>query len=192
MIGQRKLEGMPLKEIQTVTKLWLSNSPWVCPCVYPHVHAHMHASHFSHVWFCAPRTVACQGPLSMRFSRQEYWSGLPCTPPGDLSNPRIKPTSLSSPALAGMFFTTSATWEVPIHTYCSLFPPNKYFICFTTFYLCGNSFLQSWRARALSLTTGLVARFGALTTETRPQSLAGNTSPIPRRGRLDEATQDQG
>ena len=44
-------------------------------------------------------------------SRQEYWSGLPCSPPGDLPNPGIKPTSL---ALAGKFFTTSATWEAPM------------------------------------------------------------------------------
>ena len=50
-------------------------------------------------------------PLSMGFSRQEYWSGLPCLPPGDLPNPGIEPMSLMSPALAGRFFTTSATWE---------------------------------------------------------------------------------
>ena len=56
-------------------------------------------------------TAACQAPLSMGFSRQEYWSGLPCPPPGDLPDPGIKPASLMSPALAGEFFTTSATWE---------------------------------------------------------------------------------
>ena len=61
---------------------------------------------------CAtPQTVALQAPLSMGFSRQEYWSGLPFPTPGDLSNPGIKPTSLTSPALAGGFFTTSTTWE---------------------------------------------------------------------------------
>ena len=49
---------------------------------------------------------ACQAPLSMRFSRQEYWSGLPCPLPGDLPNSGIEPTSLASPALAGGFFTT--------------------------------------------------------------------------------------
>ena len=48
-----------------------------------------------------------------RFSRQEYWSELPCSPLGDLPNPEIEPTSLTAPALAGGFFTTSATWEVP-------------------------------------------------------------------------------
>ena len=49
--------------------------------------------------------------LSMGFSRQEYWSGLSCPPPGDLPDPWIKPTSLMSLELAGGFFTTSATWE---------------------------------------------------------------------------------
>jgi len=49
----------------------------------------------------------------MEFSRQEYWSELPCPPPGDLSDSGIKHASLLSPALAGRFFTTSATWEAP-------------------------------------------------------------------------------
>ena len=71
-------------------------------------------SHFICVWiFVTLRTVIYQAPLSMGFSRQEYWSGLPCPPPGDLPNPGIKPVSLTSPALAGRFFTTSATWEAP-------------------------------------------------------------------------------
>ena len=60
---------------------------------------------------CTPWTVAHQTPLSMGFSRQEYWSGLPCPPPGALPDPGIEPTSLMSPALPGGFFTTSATWE---------------------------------------------------------------------------------
>jgi len=47
----------------------------------------------------------------MGFSRHEYWSGLPCTSPGDLPYPGIEPKSIASPALAGGFFTTSATWE---------------------------------------------------------------------------------
>ena len=49
-------------------------------------------------------------PLSMGFSSQEYWSGSPCPTPGDLPDPGIKPTFLTSPALAGRFFTTSTTW----------------------------------------------------------------------------------
>ena len=48
------------------------------------------------------------------FSRQEYWSGLPCPPPGDLPNPGIEPMSLMSPALAGQFFTTRMTWGAPL------------------------------------------------------------------------------
>ena len=58
-----------------------------------------------------PLTIALQGPLSSRFSRQEYWSGLPFPPSG------IKLTSLMSPALAGRFFTTSATWEAHTRLY---------------------------------------------------------------------------
>ena len=56
-------------------------------------------------------TVAHQAPLSMGFSRQEYWSWLPCPPPGDLSDPEIEPPSLMLPSLAGGFFTTSSNWE---------------------------------------------------------------------------------
>ena len=68
-------------------------------------------SHFSRVQiFETPWAVAHQAPLSMGFSRQEYWSGLPCPSPGDLPDPEIKPRSLMSPALAGGFFTTVPTW----------------------------------------------------------------------------------
>ena len=56
-----------------------------------------------------PGCVAHQVPLSMGFSRQENWSGLPCPPPRDFPNPGNKPVSLTSPALAGGFFTTNAT-----------------------------------------------------------------------------------
>ena len=59
--------------------------------------------------FATPWTVALQAPLSMGFSRQEYWNGLPCPPPEDLPDPGIEPESLASPALAGGFLTTSAT-----------------------------------------------------------------------------------
>ena len=55
-----------------------------------------------------PWTVALQAPLSMGFSRQEYWNGLPCPTPGDLPNPRIELVFLMSPILASGFFTT---WE---------------------------------------------------------------------------------
>ena len=61
-----------------------------------------------------PWTAACQVPLSMGFPRQEQWIGLPFLSTRDLPNPGIQPVSLMSPALAGGFFTTSATWEGPI------------------------------------------------------------------------------
>ena len=57
-------------------------------------------------------TVACQAPLSMEFSKQEYRSGLPFPPPGDLPDPGIELKSLASPALAGKFLATSTTWEI--------------------------------------------------------------------------------
>ena len=67
---------------------------------------------FSCVWFFAtPQTVARQAPLSMGFSRQEYWSGLPCPPPGDLPDPGIKLTSL---ATASGFFPAEPPGKAPI------------------------------------------------------------------------------
>ena len=80
--------------------------PWVLTC-------------FSLVRFFATIWIVTCNPLpqprlSMGFSSQEYWSGLPCPLPGDLSNPEIKPVSIMSLALAGKFFTTTATWEALI------------------------------------------------------------------------------
>ena len=63
--------------------------------------------------FETPWTVAHRPSLSMGFSRQKYWSGLPCPPAGDLPDPVIEPASLMSPAFAGRFFTISITWEAP-------------------------------------------------------------------------------
>ena len=89
-------------------------------------------SHFTHVWlFATLLSVACQLVCPWGLSRQEYWSGLPCPPPGDHPHPGIKPASLKFPTLAGGFFTTSATWEVPIcrvvvqspsHVWCFVTP----------------------------------------------------------------------
>ena len=64
----------------------------VCLSLFSHVRL------FETLW-----TVACQAPLSMGFPRQEYWSGLSCPPPGDLTDPGIESMSLLSPALAGRF-----------------------------------------------------------------------------------------
>ena len=71
------------------------------------------------LWICNRNLCACSAapamsdssPLSMGFSRQENWSGPPSPPPADLPNSGIKPASFMSPALAGGYFTTSATWE---------------------------------------------------------------------------------
>ena len=79
--------------------------------------------------------VAHQAPLSMEFSRQEYWSGLPFPTPGDLRNPGIEPMSLASPALAGGFFTTEPPGEAHtyIHTYI-----NTHGMCVNVYIDCTN------------------------------------------------------
>ena len=79
---------------------WPQVSWWslLCECVLSHI---SDVQLIVTLWI-----VVCQGPLSMGFSRKEYWSGWPYPPPGDLPDPRIKPTSLMSPALAGGFFPT--------------------------------------------------------------------------------------
>ena len=80
----------------------------MCVCMHVCVLSHFsHVKHFSTLWI-----VVSQAPLSMRFSRQEYWSRLPCPPPGDLPDPGIKPASLESSALADWFFTASTKWRV--------------------------------------------------------------------------------
>ena len=76
----------------------------------PFVYDLLGAKPFSHVrLFATPWTVAHQAALSMRFSRQEYWRGLPFPPLEDPPNPGIESVSPTSPVLAGRFFTTSAT-----------------------------------------------------------------------------------
>ena len=65
--------------------------------------------------FVTPWTVARQAPLSMEFSKQEYWRGLPFAPPGDHNDPGIKPSSSASPSLADRFFINCTNWEVPLN-----------------------------------------------------------------------------
>ena len=87
--------------------------------------------------FATLQTVARQAPLSMGFSRQEYWSGLPCPPSGDLPHTGIKPTSLASLALAGGFFPTGATGK-PLEYPCpSIILYINLWICFI---------IQTWSA----------------------------------------------
>ena len=64
--------------------------------------------------FVTPGTVAHQAPLSVGLARQEYWSGLPCPPPGDLPDPGIEPKSPAFPALAGGFLTTELPGKPPL------------------------------------------------------------------------------
>ena len=73
---------------------------------------------FSHIQlFATPWTVALQAPLPMGFSRQEYWNGLPCPPPGDIPSPGIELKSCTSSALTGEFFTMSTTGEFQVHIF---------------------------------------------------------------------------
>ena len=96
---EQELEGGPRgRSLHTVIHFIVEQKPT------HHCKATIHAQFLSCVrLFETPWTVAHQAPLSMEFSRQEYWSGLPFPPPGDLPNPEIE---LVSPALAGGFFTT--------------------------------------------------------------------------------------
>ena len=81
---------------------------------------------FSHVWlFVTLWTIAHQAPMSMGFSKQEYWTGLPCPPPGHLPDPGIEPTSFTPLALAGRFL--------------SLVPPgkpNQSYVCVLSSFSC--------------------------------------------------------
>ena len=78
-------------------------------------------SHFSRFWlFATLWTVAHQAPLSMGFSRQEYWTGLPCPPRGDLPNPEIKPMSSASPALQGHILYHWTPGEAHLYKYIDI------------------------------------------------------------------------
>ena len=81
-------------------------------------------SRFSRVQLFETCQALCSlpGSSNQEFSSQEYWSGLPCPSPGDLPYPGIEPCSLKSPALAGIFFTTSTTKAMHfLKTLCSRF-----------------------------------------------------------------------
>ena len=104
---------------QSLTRLNDRTEPWTSTCSCK-------PSCFNYVWlFVMLWTVACLDPLCMGFYKQEYWSGVLCPPPGDLQNPGIKPTSLTSSSLADVFFTTSATWEALEQAYQNIKIQNK-------------------------------------------------------------------
>ena len=100
IVSYRKYRSMEQDRKPRVkpTHLW---TPCVCVCVCVNAQLPSHVQFFATPW-----TVACQTPLSVVFSRQEYWRGLLFPPPGNLPNPGIKPVSPAAPALAGGFFTT--------------------------------------------------------------------------------------
>ena len=76
-------------------------------------------SHFSCIQLSVTiGTVACQALLSMGFSRQEYWSGLPLPTPEDIPDSGIKSTSPATPALEGGFFTTEPPGKPPLQYFC--------------------------------------------------------------------------
>ena len=92
----------------------------MCVClliyIYTHTHTHIYTPIYLYVLthvhlFVTPGTIARQALLSMEFFRQEYWSRSPFLAPQDFPDPGIKHAFPGSPALAGGFFTTSATWE---------------------------------------------------------------------------------
>ena len=113
MMWRMAHEALPRPQISQPS--WLSIHYTFTICVL---------SHFSRVRLCAtPWTLAHQAPLSMGFSRQEHWSGLPCPPPGDLPNPGIQPTS---PALQADSLLLSHRGSPHLHYLClkvvSFFP----------------------------------------------------------------------
>ena len=114
-------DGLPnqgnktIKHRSVIRSLWFTGLHHLMPlCQYstPYV-----LSHFSRVWLCDPWTVAHQAPLSMRFSRQEHWSGLPFSSPGDLPDPGIES---GSPTLQ----TDSLPSEQPGKHICHWFYPD--------------------------------------------------------------------
>ena len=100
--------------------------------------------HLGHIWLLVTLwTVVLQAPLSMGFSRREYFSELPCPTPGDLPNPEIEHASLTTPAMTIRFFTTSATLETPnIHTLLLLLPLSR----FSHVWLCATPWMAAYQA----------------------------------------------
>ena len=110
------------KNLPAMFNLWVGKIPWrrewlPAPVFWPGEFHGLYSpqgrkeSDMTEQLSLSPWSVTHQAPLSVKFPRQEYWSGLPFPMSEDLPHPRIKPTSLVSPALADGFFTTSATWE---------------------------------------------------------------------------------
>ena len=105
----------------------------VCMCAYVHTRTCTRARAYTahSVCVCVSCSVVSdslrlQAPLSMGFSREEYWSELPFPPAGDLPNPRTGPTSLMSPSLAGGFFIAALPQKpCTVENVTSILRPNK-------------------------------------------------------------------
>ena len=108
--------------------MWVINWAEKIVCIYTILHGLRYIrvsacmlSCFNHVqFFVILWTVAHQGPLSIGFSRQQYWSVLPCPPPRDLSDPRLEPVSPAAPALQVDFLTTETLRMPHIHVYLKI------------------------------------------------------------------------
>ena len=100
---------------------------------------------FSHVWLCVtPWAIVLQAPLFTEFSRQEYWNGLTCPPPGNLSDPGIELSSLKSPALVGRFFTWVLLNITPLLPGIGCFWWRNMRLTWTFSPWCDRSFLSGW------------------------------------------------
>ena len=109
---------------------------WPQTITMMYLHHMLHcAQSLSHVQLCGPMDCTHQSPLSMEFSRKQYWSGLPFPTPGDIPNPEIEPTSLESSTLAGRFFITTATWEALFAPWKSANAINQAFAYFDCVFL---------------------------------------------------------
>ena len=106
------LGGRPSKEMSYL-KLFLAGTAEITCCMST-TDTCIILSHWV-VWLATPWTIACQVPLPMGFSSQEYWSRLPFPSPGDIPNPGIEPAYPPTPALAGILFTTEPP-EKPGHS----------------------------------------------------------------------------
>ena len=116
-------------------------------------------TYYAKLMYVTSWTIAHQAPLSMKFSSQEYWNGLPFPSPGDIPNKGIKPTSLMSPALSGVFFTSSTTWKAPLCIFFFLsISISKIFVfnLFIVSILCGEGNNNSLQYSRASLVAQLV------------------------------------
>ena len=98
-------QAVRLKSYDPIKRVWHSEVPYLL-----HYRLSVQSLQLC-LTLCNPMDCSPPGS-SIREILQGYWSGLPCPPPGDLPDLRIKPESVTFPALAGRFFTTNATWEV--------------------------------------------------------------------------------